>query len=249
MAPRSARERRGPLFGEVPDAPGAAPDDARINPSNVGRIPVKKLAALVVALCAVLAAAPAVAITPEPAQPEITAAKANKKKKKKRVRYRIEVNYESSYSDVTDCRSITNGDEYRIKDSTSGTTKYSETGYYPGGSRRTGYREGTIKTESTDPYVPSDEQKLPRQEINDVFGPEQWDLQVNAKRTRFSYDWENAEGGYDDVVMRAPTRVGKSTRKKLSSTWRSPDKTDEDGRCTSWSERSVNETIKITRID
>jgi hypothetical protein len=235
------------LFGEVPDAPSPAPDDPEINPSNVGRTPVKKFLALATALCVAFVTAPAVAITPELAQPEITAAKA--KKKKKRVRYRIEVNYESSYNDVTDCRSITNGTQYRIKDSTSGVTKYSETGYYPGGSRRTGYREGTIKTESDDPYVPSNEQKLPRQEINDVFGPDQWDLQVNAKRTKFSYDWENAEGGYDDVVLRAPARVGKSTKKKLSSTWRSPDKTDEDGRCTSWSERTVNETITITRID
>ena len=211
---------------------------------------MKKLLALVTALCVAFVAAPAVAITPERAQPEIIAAKASKKKKKKkRVRYRIEINYESTYNDVSDCRSITEESLYRIKNSTSGTTKYSETGYYPGGSRRTGYRETTIKTESNDPYVPSDEQKLPRQEINDVFGPDQWDLQVNARRTKISYDWENAEGGYDDVVLRAPTRVGRSTKKKLSSSWRSPDKIDDDGRCTSWSERSVNETIKITRID
>jgi hypothetical protein len=237
MASRSSRERGGPLFGEVPDAGEGDLADARA---------MKKLIAVLSALCLLIVAAPASAMSPIPEEPEVKAAKA-KKKKKKRPRYRISINYEGTHKDVSDCKSTT-GDNYRIVNSTSVVTKFGETGYYPGGSRRTGYRETTIKTESTDPYVPSDEQKI-RKDIQDVFGPDQWDFQINAKRTKFSYDWENAEGGIDDVVIRAPTKVGRSTKKELTGTWRSPDTVVENGeRCTSWSERSVTETVTITRV-
>ena len=207
-----------------------------------------KLVAAAVALCVMVTAAPAAVLASDQPQPDLHAAKAKKKKKKrKKPRYRISINYEGTHNDVSDCKSTT-GDNYRIKNSTSVLRKFSETGYYPGSSRRTGYRETTIKTESTDPYVPSDEQKV-RQDIQQAFGPDQWDFQINAKRTKFSYDWENAAGDIEDIVMRAPTKVGRSTKKTLSGTWRSPDKVTENGeRCTSWSEGSVNETVTITRV-
>ena len=180
------------------------------------------------ALCALLAAVPA-------------ADAKRKRPRKVEPRYKISINYERQFIEITDCKSTT-GDQYRIKETTTTTHKYSESGYFPGNTRRNGYREVKLKTESNDPYVPPDERVLSKTPIEDAFGADQTSWEKKGRYLLF--EWETAEGEIVHVPFRAPS-VGNSTKKKLEGTHH-PERAD-DERCDNSAEWKVTESVTITR--
>jgi len=238
MAIRSGREPAGPLFGDVPDADGVREAESE---------DMKKLVTLIAALCVMLAAAPAASVAFDH---DVHAAKKKKKKKaKKKPRYRISINFESKYVGIKECNGTTTHDRWRTKETHTQTTKWSQTGMYPGGSRRTGYTEGSIVMESTDPYIPNDRQPIPRREIEATFGKSEWDFQINAKRTKFSYDWKDADGRVRDIVIAAPKRVGKSVTKKLSGFNRKAGDPGPNDNCFAYIDDTVTTEVIIKRIE
>jgi hypothetical protein len=253
MAIRSGREPAGPLFGDVPDAVPPAPAEAGLNPSTVGRTNVNKLIASVVGLCLLVAAAPATSIALDHSPGDVHAAKSKNKKKrkkaKKKPRYRISINFEAKSVSIKECNGTTTHDRWRTKETHTSTTKWSQTGFYPGSSRRTGYTEGLIVMESTDPYIPSDRQPIPRREIEATFGKSDWDLQINKKRTKFSYDWKDADGRIRDIVIQAPRKPGKSVTKKLNGFNRKAGDPGPNDNCFAYIDDFVSTEVIIKRVE
>lgn len=159
-------------------------------------------------------------------------------------RYKITINHAWTVTEIGDCKSGTDNGASRIKTTTKTTSKWSETGYLPGRARRTGYRETTITTESTDDYVPSDTATT-RNDINEVYSADQSDFEL--KKRNIVYAFENEEGDIEDVKFRLPKRGGKAVTKKLGGTHK-PDRPD-DERCTNTAEYNLQHTVTIERVD
>ena len=184
---------------------------------------MKNIRTLVLALCALGLALPSAAAAAKP-------------------RYKVSINYERTYKEIADCTSTT-GDEYRIKETIEGTTKYSETGFFPGATRRTGYRETKTTRESDDPYLPPGVFTT-RKEINDVFSAAETDFEVGRKG-RVIFRTADPYGDITQLDMGAP-RVGKSVTRTIEDA-DAPERAD-DGRCNNSAEWSTRETVTIRRI-
>ena len=183
---------------------------------------MKKIRILLLALC-VLVAVPTAEAAAKP-------------------RYKVSISYERTYKEVADCTSTTR-DDYQIKETIEGTTKYTEIGYFPGNTRRTGYRETKTTRESDDPYLPPGVFTT-RTEINDVFGPEQADFETGRKG-RIVYRWVQTDGEIQRITLGAP-KVGKSVTKTLADA-DAPDRPD-DSRCNNTAEWEVSETVTVRRV-
>jgi len=180
---------------------------------------VRGFVALITCLCVLIAAAPAAALTFKQSQPDLHAAKSKNKKKrkkaKKKPKYRININFEGTNRSVEEC---VEGD-VRVVTTGHFTTKWGQTGTYPGGgSRRSGYTESWLERESNDEYLPPFKTSPVRKPVEAAFGKDKWPVQINVKRTKFSYDWDNAAGDTVDSVMKAPTKVGRQPGSALSRT-------------------------------
>jgi hypothetical protein len=100
-----------------------------------------------------------------------------------------------------------------------------------------------LTTESTDPYVLSDEQVFEKQPIQPTYGPDQWEIE--RKGSRLIYDWEDASGDIEEIRFRAPA-VGRSVTRELKDSY-APER-QSDQRCQRSTEWTVTENITIKRV-
>ena len=160
-----------------------------------------------------------------------------------KARYKTSVSYERTYREISDCRTITNGDAYGIKETIEGISKWIEVGYFPGSTRRTGYREETLTRETDDPYLQPGTFKT-RKDINEAFGPESSDFQTGRKG-KLIFNWVDHYGETQPIAIRAP-KVGKTVTKTFQDA-DAPDRPD-DSRCTNTAEWETKETVTVKRV-
>ena len=185
---------------------------------------MKKLRISLLALCALLFALPAAEAAAKP-------------------KYKVSISYERTYKEISDCRTITNGDAYGLRETIEGTSKWTETGFYPGSTRRTGYRETITTRETDDPYLEPGVTKT-RTDINEAFGPEMTSF-VPGKKGRVIFQWVDHYGETQPINMGAP-KVGKSVTKRIEDA-DAPDRPD-DSRCNNTAEWETKESVTIRRI-
>ncbi len=188
---------------------------------------MNKLRIPVLALCSLMLAVPA--------------AEAKKDKRQ----WRISTNYERVATDESYCRTVTNGDQYHVKETIESVRKYSETGVFPnGGQRRVGYEQLTTTTESDDPYIQSGTFAAPKRDISDFYKPDQWEVETD-KKGRLVYEYEDAFGNTAHETIRSPKK-GKSITRDVS-TQKETERASSD-RCEYTSEFKITETVTIKRI-